>query len=65
MRDNKTLCRPSEGHPQEIEIDLTLYIKVAELSGELKSNDLMHPFGQPDQNFVKVGNSLYELQRHP
>jgi hypothetical protein len=65
MQDNVTPCRPSEGYSEELEIDLAQHVKVAEFSGELKSSDQAFPFGAPDPNFVKVGNSLYEKKRHP
>jgi len=64
MRDNLTICRPSDGYLQKLEIDLTQYVKIAEYAGELKSNDQVFPFGRPLENVVKVGNSIYEKQRH-
>ncbi len=60
MRDNLTPCRPSEGHLEELEIDLTQYVKTAECAVDLKSNDQGFPFGEPLPNVVKVGSSLYE-----
>jgi len=60
MRDNSTICRPSDGHQQELEIDLTQYVRVAEHAGELRSNDQVFPFGKPLEDVVKVGNSLYK-----
>ncbi|MBK1682204.1 hypothetical protein [Rhodoferax fermentans] len=65
MRDNSTTCRPSDGHLQELEVDLTKYVRVAEHAGELKSNDQVFPFGKPLENVVKAGNSIYEKNGTP
>ena len=64
-RDNSTICRPSDGHLQELEVDLTQYVRVAKHAGELKSNDQVFPFGKPLENVVKVGNSIYEKNGTP
>jgi hypothetical protein len=64
MRDNSTICRPSDGHLQELEIDLAQYVSVAEHAGVLTSNDHVCPFGKPLENGVKVGGSIDEKKRH-
>ena len=63
--DNSTICRPGDGYPDKLEVDLNLCVEVAEFLGELKRNDQVFPFGGPLPNVVKVGDRLYERKTAP
>lgn len=56
--DNVTLCRPSEGYDNAIDIELDDYVEVDTIQGELPESDMKWPKGAPMTDLVKVGDKL-------
>lgn len=58
--DNKTLCRPPDGYKTGTEVDLTGYVEVETINGELTDCDQKFPKSAPLTDHVKVGNKIYK-----
>jgi hypothetical protein len=57
--DGVTLCRPSHGYAQSIEIDIDDYVEVPGVrQGDLPASDQSYPKGAPDTDLVKIGPNL-------
>lgn len=61
MKDNVTVCLPSDGYngDKEIDIDLDDYIQVGMVNGELPKSDQTWPKGAPIDS-VKVGDKIFK-----
>lgn len=57
-RGNSTLCHPSAGYTQEMEIDPNDYVKASTISGKLPESDSAFPESPPLSDYIKLGNQL-------
>ena len=63
MKDNETLCRPSAGYSDEIEIDLNDFVQVKTFQGALPESDEQWPHGSPRTDVVIVGDKILERKK--